>query len=395
MNPKELGTRVRRLRSVKGMSQPEFAKAAGTSQSVISRIENGVFCPDDEVLSGIARAAECEVGYLLAHSDLLASRPWLRAYADAPQKAVDRQLADVSMVVEAITTLQLRLLPERIPTVSEILDDAQIEDAARDTREAAGLAEDDVCGSAIRTAEHLGCVVVPMAEELGRHMGMSLRVNGIPVICAARASFDPDHRIPGDRQRFTVAHEIAHLVLHAGRDAPANSAEANLIERQAHRFAGAFLAPGDAVMYALRERGGKVTIPVLAEIKGEWGISIKALVMRFVALGVIDQDQARNLHKQISARGWAKNEPGDIATEYAVWLNQALGRRASADANPITEAADISGLAPSHLLRWTTWDPVTSAEIVQLRPASSTANRQAGRNADVADLSAARRQRRR
>ena len=42
--------------------------------------------------------------------------------------------------------------------------------------------------------------------------------------------------VPGERQRFTLAHEVAHMVLH---HVPAPE-----LEDQAHRFAGALLVPG-------------------------------------------------------------------------------------------------------------------------------------------------------
>ena len=43
----------------------------------------------------------------------------------------------------------------------------------------------------------------------------------------------------GERQRFTIAHEIAHIVLDVSRGLDA--------ERVAHRFAGAFLMPAEAL----------------------------------------------------------------------------------------------------------------------------------------------------
>lgn len=206
--------------------------------------------------------------------------------------------------LEVVNALGLRTIPDTLPTFHGNLDDeGDIEQFAIDVRAAAQLDEHAVVGNAVRTAERLGCIVLPMPDELGRHLGMSVRVDMTPVLCVSRAS-ESDVGVPGDRQRFTVAHELGHLGLHSHLGPPQTAQDAAGYEKQAHYFAGAFLAPGDALLEELGNLGGRVTLQTLAKIKARWGIAIKALVMRFRNLGVIDADQARSLYKQISARGW-------------------------------------------------------------------------------------------
>jgi Zn-dependent peptidase ImmA (M78 family) len=76
-----------------------------------------------------------------------------------------------------------------------------------------------------------------------------------------------DDQWPGDRQRFTLAHELGHLVLH-GRLAAKEAAGSSLKEETAcNRFAGAFLLPGDVLR---RQLGASVGIqPMLAWIPME------------------------------------------------------------------------------------------------------------------------------
>src|SRR3546814_17885292 len=80
---------------------------------------------------------------------------------------------------------------------------------------------------------------------------------------------------------FTVAHELGHLSLHAGLQAPLSPPEANRREQEAHRLASALLAPGDAVLEDLNGLGGRVTLSTLKRMKEKWGYSIKAFVVRF------------------------------------------------------------------------------------------------------------------
>jgi len=358
MNTRDVGARIRRLRLLAGFGQTEFAERLGTSGGTISKIENGQVIVD-QMLPSIARELGCTPRFLTDTCVVSpAGRPLLRAYADASQRVVDRQIADATTAVEAIKMLDLRLLPDLLPTFeSDPSSDYEIERYATDVRSAAGLSETDVCGNVIRAAERLGCVVLPMSSELGRrHLGLSTKVDGIPLICVSAGSATTSSHIPGDRQRFTVAHELGHHVLHSHVAPPSTTAESAALERQAHLFAGAFLAPGEAMMEELHRRGGRVTLRTLEGIKADWGISIKALVMRFQALGVVDADQSRSLHKQISARGWNKNEPVKVGNERAVWFSKALKQWSRGDGRrPLVAASESLGLGIEHLYRWTVW----------------------------------------
>lgn len=359
---REIGARIRRLRVASGLSQMEFAARLGVANGTVSMIESGSQTPSDELMKCMATVLDVTPRFLLAPVGIGSlERPWLRAYADASKREVDRQIADAVTATEFIEALRIRPIPDTVPVFDgDLADEDEIEQLALDVRAAAGLGETDVVGNSIRAAERLGCLVLPMSEELGRHLGMSVRASEIPVIRVSRATRDGSVGVPGDRQRFTVAHELGHLALHSGRPAPRSASEASAIERQAHRFAGAFLAPADPLVADLEEHGGRVTLRTLCVLKERWGIAIKALVMRFQAIGLVDAEQARSLHKQISARGWTQSEPVPVGPEHAIWLARAIGRAAGpSTADPLAKASELSGLGRSFLTRWVTWDPAT------------------------------------
>ena len=367
----KLGDRVRTLRLVSGLGQADFAEEIGVSRGSISKLENGRMQISDDLISSIAIALDCSPSFLASSPDTVAAtRPWLRAYADAPKRSVDRQLAECTLATEVAETLGLRAIPDTIPVFSEDLSNEDaIEEFALEVRNAAQIDDGAVVGNMIRAAERLGCFVLPMRAELGRHVGLSSRANLVPVICVSRPSTDPERDVPGDRQRFTVAHELGHLALHGDLGPPASSEEARQIEKQAHHFAAAFLTPADAMLDELAENGGRVTLQTLATIKERWGVAIKMLVMRFRTLGVIDANQARSLYKQISSRGWNKNEPVPVGNEEAIWLRKSLGKLSQSSADPLATAAEQIGLGHAHLIRWTDWSATRhdspGAEILQ------------------------------
>lgn len=366
-NTPNVGERVRILRLASNLSQTELAKALfnGTSEgnSLVSRIENGRYPVDSSTLRTLAEILGCDPEFLEADPSVgVATRPWLRAYADAPARTVDSVVADNTLAAEAITRLELRRIPDRIPMfVGDLNDDHAIEEFAQEVRSAAEIPEGAVVGNAMRAAERLGCVILPLSSELGRHLGLSQRIDGVPHIRVSRPGRD-GNGVPGDRQRFTVLHELGHLALHAELPPPESADEARRIERQAHRFASAFLAPAEQLLEDWEELGGRVTLSVLAELKATWGVAIKALVVRFQQLGVIGSDQATSLYKQISKRGWNKAEPVDTTNEEPVWLSLALTRRfeVGAGTSVTSLAARRTLLSERYIRSWVDWSPVSS-----------------------------------
>jgi Zn-dependent peptidase ImmA (M78 family)/transcriptional regulator with XRE-family HTH domain len=356
-----VGERVHRLRLASGLQQTQLAEALGlSSNGLISKIENGRMSVDDKLLVKLAKVLACSSDYLVqAPPNVTATRPLLRAYADAPSRVVESVSADNLLAFEFAAQEGLTFVPDSVPLFEgDLNDDDAIERFAEEARTAAQVAEGAVVSNAMRSAERLGCIILPLTGELGRHLGMSQRLDGRPFIRVAQACDAAGApRVPGDRQRWTVLHELGHLCLHSDCGPPDSAEEARRIERQAHRFAAAFLAPAEPLLEDWQALGGRVTLRVLQQLKANWGVAIKALVTRFHHLRIISEDQARSLYRQISARGWSTHEPTHVSNEEPVWFFKALMK-----AHPATDlleavaaAAATQGLAVSHVLRWVDW----------------------------------------
>ena len=163
-----------------------------------------------------------------------------------------------------------------------------------------------------------------------------------------------------------MAHmQLAHLMLHVGVSIPDGPRAARDVERQAFRFAAALLAPAEGMLEELETNNGRVTLKLLAAVKARWGISLKMLVGRYkdLGLGVIDEAHARSLYKQISARGWNKEEPVEVPNEDAIWLRSALGEPADDDlCKSITVASKQTYLDRWYFENWIDWTPTRRSE---------------------------------
>jgi len=118
---------------------------------------------------------------------------------------------------------------------------------------------------------------------------------------------------PSDRIRYTLAHELGHMVLHTvdlkGDDE---------MEDEADQFAGAFLLPGDEVRPHLR----KFDLRQVANMKGYWKVSMAAIAVRAQRLSLITPYQAKSFWMEMGRLGYRKREPNEPAREVPRLLRQ-------------------------------------------------------------------------
>jgi Zn-dependent peptidase ImmA (M78 family) len=110
---------------------------------------------------------------------------------------------------------------------------------------------------------------------------------------------------PGDRQRFTLAHELGHLVI---KDRLAKDLGDEIA---ANRFAGAFLVPASEVIKELGNRRSRLEPVELCVLKSAYGLSMQGWLHRAVDLGVLSKSAYASMCKLFAMRGWRKQEPGD------------------------------------------------------------------------------------
>jgi len=119
-----------------------------------------------------------------------------------------------------------------------------------------------------------------------------------PVICI-------NSRMTGDRYRWTLAHELGHLVLHT------KEADIEVMERQADEFAAELLMPREDVYPCLRG----LTMQRLRDLKHDWGVSMQSLLRRAHELGLMSKYEITQYHILFAKRGWRKREPETIPPE--------------------------------------------------------------------------------
>lgn len=338
-----IGERIQQARKASGLSLRALAEKAGVSAMAISKYERNESTPSSGVVLALAKALGLRSEYFFRHVEIQLENVKHRHHEHLPEKEELKVRADVTEQLERWVMLE-KFLPapwskpfETPPELKpQISDMDEIEEIAVSVRKHWNLGLNPI-PDLIDTLETKGIkVFITKYDEHKNFNGLSATVNGSPVIVVGK-------HWTGDRQRFTLAHELGHLVLH-GRLAPALK---NNEERACDRFAGAFLVPEDMVKQSLGERRTWLEPQELMMLKHEWGLSMQAWSYRAHNIGITSKDA----HKQIwisYLQEWkkAKREPDpQVPQEETNLFDQLVYRTLAEEMISESKAAELLGMS--------------------------------------------------
>lgn len=334
------GERIRSAREIFGLTQEALEEATGVSQSLISQVERGQKDATEDLVRAVADATSLPVEFFAVtpHEiplDSLRFRKQATASATTTRRA--RALFHEAFRLSVDLVEQVGYHQPTLPVAQGDLAEADVAALAAATREALQLDPELPVPHVMRAVERGGVPVAPIvlpnvedgAPARNRHFGLSYW--GGPGDHALIGYFPGGQ---GDRDRFTIAHELGHLVLHSKRRSEDPEQEANL-------FAGEFLMPRDRALEALDP---SLNLMDYARLKAKWGVSIQGLIMRARHVGAIDESRSTSLWKQISARGWRTQEPVTVQPEQPALLARLIAR--AYGEKPASELTRLLALSP-------------------------------------------------
>jgi Zn-dependent peptidase ImmA (M78 family)/transcriptional regulator with XRE-family HTH domain len=307
-------------RESRAMTQGELAKAmqalegpdGRVSQGYVSRAEAGRLTVTEERLGLYARALHYPAQLLYLTEQEVGAGPGL-VHHRKKQAISAADLRRIHALLN-LTRIQLRALQSGVARpagigIPQIPVDAydSPEDAARRVRAEWGIPKGPI-DSVVSVVEDAGAIVA--CRELVPPVPLDSGGASVPVdaVSGCPPGEDPvvllNAGTPGDRQRFTLAHELGHMVMH-----PVPHPEQ---EKQANRFAAELLMPAKQIRDQLR---GQIDVRLLLELKGEWRVSMWALLRRANTLGITSDWQYRSLAVEMSSLGYRTSEPGGLEPE--------------------------------------------------------------------------------
>jgi len=298
--------RLTMARQLAGLKKTHLATLIEMAPASVTAWESGVSKPNRATVAKLALALNVEPQFFGGGAPPKVDKPHFRSLRSTSQVAQDeaeaygRFVAEVAGMLEKSVELPESLLPDLSVEPHERF--LTPEQAARDARSFFEVKPGPV-RHAIRLAEHAGVVVVFSERDNAAIDAYSLHTATRPIIVLNPAKDDYY------RQRFDVAHELGHLVMH--HDAEPGS---SIAEGQANRFAAEFLMPADEIRPFLPSSTSGRAWSVLAQLKEHWGVSLAALLFRARTLGVMSDVSYRNAMVRMSQNGWRRAEPGRVAS---------------------------------------------------------------------------------
>ena len=383
-------------REAKGWTQRDLAAKNGMSQAVISKIEAGATDVAGERLTHIAEVLDCPPALLcrpIARVDTANTCLHHRRRQSKLSAAATKRIEGIAhltrVTVEGIFDgIHAQLATDIDP--GDVIDHANTAadgstkaglDAGQSEQEAGeGATFDPVRADAVaRYLRQRWQLTGPIQNLIGL-----LEAHGILVVYRSLGSRSQDGvsswpaeltrppiivinaDLPADRVRFTLAHELAHLLLHR---IPSDDAE-----REANRFAGEFLVPASEI--AGQFDGLKTSDLVrLARLKEEWGVSIGMLIQRARDTNHISDRQFREFRVRLAKLGWDINEPGNVAVETPTLLAKAFAIGQNQLGLTTNELAAMAYMTPASFERHflpTAQEPLAPRHVLNLNATSTT-----------------------
>lgn len=293
--------RLRLAREARGWTQTHLADLVegGLSPATVSQLENGRTRPTPSTLSSLASALDFPLEFFLLRDGDDDPPGFFRRLQSVPARDRRQALARAQMLYDLVVAIERHVRLPEVDIPRDLDGDRSthaIERVARNVRSAWGL-QTGPADHVVRELERHGIVVARFALERADIDGFSVWHADHPVVVLG------EDKGVAARSRFDAAHELGHLVMHGPERAGTREAE-----KEAHRFAAAFLMPADDIRDSLPARADWRH---LVDLKAQWGVSLGALLKRANDLGRLSNHAYLNAMKAMSAKGWRKEEPGD------------------------------------------------------------------------------------
>ena len=329
--------RFKSARLLNGFSLQELAVALSNrvTRQALHRYEKGEVIPDSEMINLLSDALNVRPDFFFRDTKVVIGEVEYRKLKRMPAKEEAKIIEQTKEYLGRYLELE-EIIGIANPFVNplasraEITTYEQINDAANYLRKEWNLGTDPIF-NVVELLEDKHIKVVKIDADL-TFDGLQTKVNGvIPVV-----AYNVKKIIKPDRIRFTLLHELGHLLLKFGDVSEKQK------ETLCNQFAGAMLLPDTAIREELGDNRNRLFIPELGNIKKQYGISMQAIVMRARACNIINDNYTKQFFFMMAHNNWKIDEPIDYeGVEQSNRFDQLLYRALAEEQISMSKAAAL------------------------------------------------------
>jgi len=342
-------SRVRQLIVESGSTQSQFAEQLGMDTTKLSKSLNGQRRFTSLELALIAQAAGVTVDWLLngETNEALAAR-----FAPDDSGRLTGVRAEARRLAESRENLaflgRAREFPQPKPFISSLWTE-QGEELANYALGILGAPQADTGTESFSSAIERGFGIdVCIIDTQGSCDGLAFQTGDARILIAATS------RKP-TRQRFTIAHELGHLLcgddqaVHIDQDIMSPESRQGAAEKRANAFAAALLMPEPVLQEGFAERASGSSDAWFCELSMRLKVSPSALAWRLFNVNVINAAERRKLGSMRTID--CANALGKVTT-FSSWLEDS--------AQPRGPEALVSDVLQAYLAGVTTLQPLAN-----------------------------------
>lgn len=311
------GSSLRLARIFNDFALEEVAEKVGKTRQYLHKLETGQSSPTPELSESLAHALYVLPNFFSKkeyrlNEDQFHFRKLFTTKNSIKQVAIAR--GEMMHLLIKELEKELKFPPVNIPCFQNIMRNDDIEQAAEECRKHWGLGLAPI-HNMTRLAENIGAIVTNFNIVSKEVDALSVSVER-PFIVRNTAKESVC------RQRFDIAHEIGHLVMHEGIVTGDRTTE-----NQANRFASALLLPRPMMLKLYpRPNGNRLDWKGMREFKLSWKVSKAAILYRARQLDLITESQYKTGVITLRKYGETQGEKEDhlIAPEPPELLEKSL-----------------------------------------------------------------------
>lgn len=286
-----IGKRIRNSRVHKGLSMQEVADNIGVSKQMINKYEQGKSMPTSDKLIALSKLFQQKVDYFFRKPEVTIGEISFRKKSKFGAKKVSALKEEIRIQIE--NYLYIENICEvsnafQNPLINKpIHSEADVKTAVSTLRAFWNIGQDAI-HNIIDLLEDNHIKVIEIDDESGSFDGLATIIDDkYHIIVIAKG-------MPIERKRFTLLHELGHLLL------PIGHLEIKQQERFCNVFASEMLLSEENVFNEFGKQRSRIALEELKNVQEKYGISISAIVYKLGETKIMSQDRVKRFYQQLN-----------------------------------------------------------------------------------------------